>query len=161
MSLQTLKNRVIHALGHQSPHVLAASWACGVAISLSPLLGFHTVLALVFAFVFRLNKVDVLLGTLVVNPWTLAPYSLLAVAVGKLVTGKPIAFNAHLPHPAELLDKAFWRAQEATLVPLLWNWTVGASLCSLVGGTAVYFTVRWLAARHKNDAQAAPLPAAP
>lgn len=161
MSWQALKARLTHALGHQSPHLLAASWACGVAISLSPFLGLHTVLALVLAFAFRLNKVDVLLGTLLVNPWTLAPYSLVAVSLGKLVTGKPMPFATHLPHIADLLDGSYWKAQKAVLAPLLLNWTVGAFLCSLVGGSAVYLTVRWLASRQKRDGQGAPLPAAP
>lgn len=161
MSWQGVKGRLAQALGHQSPHVLAASWACGVAISLSPLLGLHTVLALVFAFAFRLNKVDVLLGTLLVNPWTLPPYSLLAASVGKLITGKPIHLATHLPHLTDLLDRSFWQAQKAVLAPLLLNWTVGASLCSLVGGVTVYLAIRWLAARQKRGSRRAPLAAAP
>lgn len=161
MSWQRVKDRLVHALGHQSPHVLAASWACGVAISLSPLLGLHTLLALAFAFAFRLNKVDVLLGTLLINPWTLPPYSLVAVSLGRLVTGKPMPFATHLPHIADLLDGSFWQAQKAVLAPLLLNWTVGASLCSLVGGTGVYLAVRWLAARQKRTSRRASLATAP
>ncbi|KDA53483.1 hypothetical protein EG19_04550 [Thermoanaerobaculum aquaticum] len=162
MSWQAIKERLAHALGHhQSPNILAASWACGVAISLSPFLGLHTVLALALAFAFRLNKVDVLLGTLLINPWTLAPYSLVAVSLGKLITGKAMPFTTHLPHPTDLLDGSFWRAQEAAVAPLLLNWTVGASLCSLVGGTAVYLAVRFLAARRRRALPPAASPAEP
>ncbi len=150
MNWRTLEGRLTQALGHQSPHVLAASWACGVAISLSPFLGLHTVLAFVLALAFRLNKVDVLLGTLLVNPWTLAPYSLVAISLGKRITGKPVPLAVHLPPMADLLDTSFWQAQGTALVPLFLNWTAGASLCSLVGGAAVYLTVRWLAARHQR-----------
>lgn len=151
MRWPTLHQSLARALGrHQPPHILAASWACGVAISLSPLLGLHTVLALAVAFVFRLNKVDVLLGTVLINPWTLAPYSLVAVSVGRLITGKHVPLATHLPHLADLLDGSFWRAQKATLAPLLLNWTVGATACALLGGVTVYLTVRFLILRRRR-----------
>lgn len=151
MRWETLRQNLAQALGRdQPPHTLAASWACGVAISLSPFLGLHTVLALLVAFFFRLNKVDVLLGTLLINPWTLAPYSLVAVSVGRRITGRHVPFASRIPHIADLLDGSFWRAQEPTLVPLLLNWTVGATVCALAGGVAVYLTVRALILRRRR-----------
>jgi len=53
-----------------SPTHSAISFATGVGISFSPLLGFHILIAIGIAFLFRLNKVEVILGTLVNNPWT-------------------------------------------------------------------------------------------
>ncbi|MCX7895060.1 MAG: DUF2062 domain-containing protein [Thermoanaerobaculum sp.] len=142
----------LSALLHEetSPHVVAASWACGVAIGLSPFLGLHTALALVLSLALRLNKLDVLLGTLIVNPWTMAPYFLAAVSLGGRITGKPIPFLPELPQPASLWDRSFWQAQEAFLAPLLVNWLVGASTFAGAGGAVVYFSLRYFLARRRR-----------
>ena len=72
---ERLRARFDNVVGvHEQPERLAAAWAVGLTIGFSPLMGLHTVLALLLALVFRLNKVDVFLGTLVVNPWTLPVY---------------------------------------------------------------------------------------
>ena len=64
-----IRERLAAALGANQPASrVAAAWAVGVGIGLSPALGLHTALALAVALAFRLNKVDVLLGTLIVNP---------------------------------------------------------------------------------------------
>jgi len=65
-------SETIRKLLHEStsPTHSAASFATGVAISFSPFLGLHVLIALLAAFLFRLNKVEVILGTLVNNPWT-------------------------------------------------------------------------------------------
>src|SRR5271167_2106233 len=69
---ERFKHRFAQMLGSDSPpEVVAASFAIGVAISFTPLLGLHWIIALLLAVILRLNKVDVLLGTLVVNPLTL------------------------------------------------------------------------------------------
>ena len=68
------KARFLHMLGRDyPPEIVAASFALGVTISFTPLIGLHWIIALLLAFVLKLNKVDVLLGTLVVNPLTIAP----------------------------------------------------------------------------------------
>jgi uncharacterized protein (DUF2062 family) len=52
------------------PHRVALSFAVGTAISFSPFLGLHLLLAVVISFLFRLNKVETILGTFVNNPWS-------------------------------------------------------------------------------------------
>src|ERR1035441_11014959 len=69
---ERFKHWFLHMVGSDSPpEVVAASFAIGVAISFTPLFGLHWIIALLLAFILRLNKVDVLLGTLVVNPLTI------------------------------------------------------------------------------------------
>lgn len=120
---------------------LAAAWAVGVAISLSPLLGLHTGLALILAFVLRLNKIDVLLGTLLINPWTLPPYFAAAVTFGAWVSGTGVPEVA-LPDPDLLLSVSAWREHAAWLKPLLLAWFTGAGVASPVGGVITYLAVR-------------------
>ena len=53
-----------------SPHAIASGFACGSMVSFTPLLGFHFILAIVFAYLIRGNSVAALLGTIIGNPIT-------------------------------------------------------------------------------------------
>lgn len=53
-----------------TPYSVAAGFACGAAISFTPLIGFHTVLALLTALIVRGNLIAAAVGTIVGNPWT-------------------------------------------------------------------------------------------
>ena len=57
----------------QNPRRLAFSVALGVFWGVTPFWGLHTILALLSAFILRLNTPGVLFGTLVSNPW-FAPF---------------------------------------------------------------------------------------
>jgi uncharacterized protein (DUF2062 family) len=144
------KARFVEVVGvHDRPEHLAAAWALGIGIGLSPLMGLHTVLALVLAIVFRLNKVDVVLGTLIINPWTLTVYFPAAVFVGKRITG------VHVPHfvrfhPESVLDVAVWRDNAPWLRSMLLSWGVGATIFSLVGGVVTYFLLRRIIRVHRE-----------
>lgn len=52
-------------------HRTALAFALGIFLGLSPLLGLQTLLALLIAFAFRLNRAAIIIGTLVNNPWTI------------------------------------------------------------------------------------------
>lgn len=71
-----------------SPRRTAAAFSLGVFIGLSPFLGAHTLLALALAFLLRLNRLAVLLGTFVLNPWTLLPLYSAGTWVGLLLLGE-------------------------------------------------------------------------
>lgn len=53
-----------------TPKKIALSFAVGVFISITPTFGLHTILALIIAFAFKLNKISLIIGTLLNNPWT-------------------------------------------------------------------------------------------
>src|SRR5262252_4346631 len=67
---------------HDTPERTAAAFALGVFFGFSPLLGFHTVLGLLFAFALNLNRVAVLLGIYSNLPWILPAYYTLATMLG-------------------------------------------------------------------------------
>ncbi len=74
MKLFNLKEKLYELLSlKDSSHHIALSFAIGVFISISPFLGFHTIAALLIAWIFRLNKVAIMIGTYTNNPWTFAP----------------------------------------------------------------------------------------
>ncbi|UCG78316.1 MAG: DUF2062 domain-containing protein [Nitrospirota bacterium] len=58
---------------NERPHHVAASFAIGVFIGMSPLIGLHTILGLVIAYLINLNRVVTIIGVYVTNPWTVVP----------------------------------------------------------------------------------------
>ena len=154
------KARFVEVVGlHESPERLAASWALGIGIALSPVMGLHTVLALVMALLFRLNKVDVLLGTLVINPWTLTVYFPAAVLLGKRITGVHIPrFVKH--NPTEILRAAVWHDNAPWLRSVLLAWGVGATVFALLIGLGMYYLLKRLIRVHREHHAKRTAPAA-
>ena len=66
---------------------IAAGLACGVAVSFTPFVGFHFVLAALLAWMIRANIIASALGTLVGNPWTLPFFYVFTYEVGKRILG--------------------------------------------------------------------------
>jgi len=97
----------------------------GVLIGLLPVAPFQTLLALAAAFLLRLNRVAVLSGTLVWQPFT-APFILGAeLAAGKLIL------------PSSSVD-ATWKTR--WLVPIAAGAAVLAAVGGLLAGLAVFWT---------------------
>lgn len=70
-----------------TPRSIAAGVACGVAVSFTPFVGLHFVLAAISAFLCRGNILASALGTAAGNPWTF-PFIWYAVYhTGRLFTG--------------------------------------------------------------------------
>ena len=53
-----------------SPYALAGGFACGAAVSMTPFVGVHFVLAAILAWITRANIIASAIGTVVGNPWT-------------------------------------------------------------------------------------------
>jgi len=124
----------------RSPTRSALSFAVGVAISFSPLLGFHIFIALFAAFLFRLNKVEVALGTLVNNPWTVPFVYSSAVVLGSRLLGRAI--------PAFTLRAIF---SSAVFVPL----AVGCAVYMAASGILSFLLVRAYLI-HRRDRRSEP-----
>src|SRR3954463_1941564 len=89
---KALIRRWLDALLHidDTPQRTAAAFALGVFFGFSPLLGFHTILGLVFAFTLNLNRVAVLLGIYSNLPWILPAYYTLVTMAGAAILRVPI-----------------------------------------------------------------------
>ena len=68
-----------------TPHAIAAGFAAGIAVSLSPLIGLHFVLGAALALLTRGNLLASALGTLVANPWTFPAIWLATYQVGAVL----------------------------------------------------------------------------
>ncbi len=136
-------------LGSDSPpEVVAASFAIGVAISFTPLFGLHWIIALVLAVLLKLNKVDVLLGTLAVNPLTLPAVGAVAIPVGRFFLRARREAISHLPWK-EMFRRSFWTAAGPTMKALGVQMAVGMFALSLVAGALTYLVLLRLIRRHR------------
>src|SRR5205814_5057196 len=86
---RALIRRWLDALLHieDTPERTAAAFALGVFFGFSPMLGFHTILGILFAFLLNLNRVAVLLGVYSNLPWIIAPYYAFVTLAGARLTG--------------------------------------------------------------------------
>ena len=67
-----------------SSHEIALGLACGIAISFTPFLGLHALLAITLAWILRGSMAAALIGTLFGNPWTFPFIWYLSYEIGKL-----------------------------------------------------------------------------
>ena len=125
----------------QTPERVAAAVALGVGVGLSPFIGFHFILAIVLAFLFRLNKLDTVLGSFAGNPWTLPPLYALGFRLGRWVLGySPAAVPALRWH--RILHADFWVAFRGPSVgPRLASFLIGTTVLAVVAGVATYADV--------------------
>lgn len=130
---------------HDSPVRTAAAFALGVFLGFSPFFGLHTLLAVVAAFAFRLNRVAAVAGVYVNLPWFVAPYYTLTTVGGARLLGVPLPpqFGQRLGSLFDMsfLSSGFWHGLGDLLHPLLWPYLVGSTLGALVLGAVAY----WLA----------------
>lgn len=156
-----LRARIRESLGQSSPpEVVAASFALGVAIAFTPLFGFHTWMALGLAFLLRLNKLDVLLGTLVVNPLTFAPVSAIAIPLGRVILRAEREALSQLPWK-DLMKLEFWRTAGPSVKAVSMQWAVGMFALAFLAGALTYPIVLALVKRMRANRVPANLTAPP
>jgi uncharacterized protein len=141
---KALVRRWLDALLHidDTPERTAAAFALGVLFGFSPLLGLHTVLGILFAFLLNLNRVAVLLGVYSNLPWVIAPYYAFATMAGATITGHklPPGLKSQLGALFELtvFGSEFWRELITILKPLLWPYVVGSTCGAIVLAAIAY-----------------------
>jgi uncharacterized protein (DUF2062 family) len=125
---------------HDTPQRTAAAFALGVFFGFSPLLGFHTLLGLVFAFALNLNRVAVLLGIYANLPWILPAYYTLATVAGAAILRVPI--NPKLLSDLRVaFGEASWadfRHLAHALMPLAWSYVLGSTLGAILLALVAY-----------------------
>jgi uncharacterized protein (DUF2062 family) len=138
-----------------TPERTAAAFALGVFFGFSPLLGLHTILGVVFAFLLNLNRVAVLLGVYSNLPWIIGPY----YAFATMVVGAPITRHKIPPgfksQVAALFDLSiyqgqFWHQLVTILKPWIWPYTVGSTIGAIVlGGLAYPLALAFVTSRRR------------
>ena len=131
-----------------SPERTALAFSIGVFLSFSPFIGLHTIMGLAIAFLFRLNRLAVLIGAYVNTPWTFAPVASFGTAVGFYALGteskmSSIAWDS-------MLVKSFWQQMFSDVNHLLLPFFVGNLILSLLAALIAYPIMRRLIARHRR-----------
>jgi uncharacterized protein (DUF2062 family) len=136
---------LLDLLGREEPpERVAAAIALGIGVGFSPFMGIHFVIAIGLAFLFRLNRIDALLGTLVGNPWTLPPVYAAGYALGRQLLNYDHRKVPDLPWD-RLLHRDFWHAfSGSALRPRLASYVVGTAVLGLLIGLSSYLVIRAL-----------------
>ncbi|MEW5745701.1 MAG: DUF2062 domain-containing protein [Nitrospirota bacterium] len=128
-----------------SPRKVALSFAAGVFIGMSPVLGLHTVLGIIAAWIFRLNKFVTIVGVYITNPWTIIPIYTFSTWVGAQMLGIE-----------RILPKVDWNQVSVSALlgemrPLLWPFILGTTLVGLLSAAASYVIVYRAVRRERHD----------
>lgn len=141
---KALVRRWLDALLHidDTPERTAGAFALGVFFGFSPLLGFHTLLGVAFAFLLNLNRVAVLLGVYSNLPWVIGPYYAFATMAGARITGHKLPPNlrAQLGELFQLtvFGGEFWHRLVTILKPLIFPYAVGSTFGALTLAAIAY-----------------------
>ena len=131
-----------------TPERIALSFALGVFIAFSPLFGLHTFLGVMIAFLSGLNRMAVLLGVWVNNPWTLIPIYAAGTYIGGLLVGFPSKppltdFGWH-----QLWQSAFWW-QLINQGHILKPFMLGSTILSVVAAIVSYLLALYVIRQRK------------
>jgi len=128
-----------------SPHSIAAGFASGVALAMTPFIGFHYLLCFVVAFLVRGNVLAAVLGTSVGNPLTFPLIWVSTYEIGSLILGwfgmSPEQLDFHALR-LKLLTES-WRE----IWPVIELMLVGAVPLALLFGGLSYVLVHGAARR--------------
>lgn len=134
-----------------TPYSIAAGFACGAAVSMTPFVGLHFVIAAALAWMINANMVAGLIGTAVGNPWTFPFIWAFVHTLGQWIlpgpgVGEPAARDfadmfGRLLHDLLTFDIA-GVAEYAW--PMLWPMLVGGIPTAIVAWIVVYLPMRRL-----------------
>jgi len=145
--------QVVNVLLHvdDAPERTALAFAIGIWIAFFPIIGIHTVMALGIAFAFRLNRVAILLGAYLSNPWTVAPMFMAGTALGCVLLGvsPSVVWSVQWRDTwsIELLHR---------LRPLLLPYVVGNILLGTLSSFVAYLSTRSLLLRRRAGSTSPP-----
>lgn len=136
--LRSWLEQLLHT--HDTPQRTAWAFALGVFLAFSPMLGLHAVLGLALAFVFRLNRVAVILGVYTNLPWVLPAYYTLATIGGAAILGVDVQPRV-LEEGIRAISSTPWGRYSAlarSLAPVIWAFVLGSSIGAVVLAAVAY-----------------------
>lgn len=138
------KKHIKHILTLDShPGHIAAGFAVGVFISFSPFFGFHTTIAIVAAFLFRLNKLTCITGSLVNTPLTVPPVLVVSYKIGRVLLGRP-------PRELHIKNELSWHYAMNLLDKHGTYLLLGTTVIGLFAAILSYFLCYYLVVRFRR-----------
>lgn len=129
---------------NDTPHRIAIAFALGVYIAFSPLIGLHTAMVFLFAWLFRLNTIALLLGSLLNNPWTFGPLFGSCLWLGLKLYGMKLTIPPMDWHDLTLMDLM------AHFKPYLIPFFVGTTLIGVIASVIAYLFANYLITQHRR-----------
>jgi uncharacterized protein (DUF2062 family) len=132
------------------PRQAAWSFAIGLSIAFSPLVGIHTLVALAIClFAKGLHRPLMITATFLNNPWTLVPIAAGSVYFGNWLLGRGLAMNLSGISWKSIGYSSFvsqegLRSMYLTLKPILAPYMLGGFAMSLLALPAGYAFMLWL-----------------
>jgi uncharacterized protein (DUF2062 family) len=117
-----------------TPTRIAAGFACGVAVSFTPFIGFHFVLAVALAAAMRGNLIASAVGTAVGNPWTFPIIWAWIYSAGRWILGDESVFYL----PVEFSFRYIFDHPWKVLLPM----AVGGIPTAMVAWAVAFFPLR-------------------
>lgn len=129
-----------------TPSSIAAGFACGAAVAMTPFYGTHMVVSGLLALALRSNVIGAMFGAQVANPWTAAPLWFAAYYIGAWMLGLNLA-----EHPPNFIQMFKWLTEASLRLdidmfmkqvwPIFWPMVVGSVPMAFVAGLVSYFTL--------------------
>ncbi len=138
---------LIHRLARVqgSPEHIARGVAFGIAVSFTPFIGLHVLLAAGLAWIFGGNVIASALGTIAGNPWTFPFIWLITYRIGAVFLGSPDL----------ALDEMSWGFIRDHFSDVLVPMMVGAVPLSVGSWCMTYFVLRHLITTYQHRRRAA------
>lgn len=131
-----------------TPSSIAAGFSSGVAASVTPAVGTHTVAALALAYAVRGNLVASVFGTLAINPWTATPVWFSTYYTGALILGwdkyghvGAMDFVNMFVGLTEAVVQLDWRLFIEKVMPVFLPMMVGSGPVAIVVGFGSYLVL--------------------
>lgn len=148
---------------------IATGFAIGVAVSFTPFIGFHIILALMLTWAVRGSLMAAVPGTFIGNPWTFPLMWFLSFKVGALLLGLPeseaIPENISVQYVQDIFDFMIFGDRYSELVPfpISWDyvhevlilvmvpWLLGSLVCGLGAFFACFYPIRRLIRTYRRQ----------
>lgn len=130
-----------------TPHSIAAGFASGVAISFTPFLGLHILMACGIVYLVRGNYLAAVIGTVVGNPWTFPLFFALTGALGAAIMGVDVVAEV----PVWDWDAIFMSPLDyfSRFLPLVFPLIVGGIPIAIAVWFFVYLVFKTLVTRYR------------
>lgn len=122
------------------PAKIAFSFAIGVFIAFSPLLGTHLIMVFLIILFFRVTKIAILTGALINNPWTIVPMYTAGTFLGFMILGQPLN---EFPKFA-ISDFSSFRIFFDKFKIILYPYLIGCTVLGLAAAVIGFFIVKYI-----------------